>query len=70
MATQEIGVEQPDGRWNESSGDYIAQGISTQVLHPANYDHNRSRSFVEFLFHFFFFADSFFRCRSRESFRL
>ena len=56
MATQEIGVEQPDGRWNESSGDYIAQGISTQVLHPANYDHIQSLSIVcRISFSFFFF---------------
>lgn len=32
MATPEIGVEQEDGRWNESSGDYTGEGINAYTL--------------------------------------
>jgi len=32
MATPEIGVEQEDGRWNESTGAYLGDGKHIRAL--------------------------------------
>lgn len=53
MATQEIGVEQEDGRWNEATGAYEGEGNNTSSYTPTyNTITLYCRSIVEFLFHF------------------
>lgn len=51
MATQEIGIEQEDGRWNESTGAHTTEG--TIVYTIAWLRSLIFRSMVEFPFHIF-----------------
>ena len=68
MATPEICMEQEDGRWNEAAGAYMGDGkhIHTFSLWSK---HDRRRCKLASLV-FIFCAESFYRCQSRESFRL
>ncbi|KAJ7389582.1 hypothetical protein OS493_030266 [Desmophyllum pertusum] len=43
MATPEIGVEQEDGRWNESSGDYTGEDASPERASGSEMDEQRKQ---------------------------